>query len=787
MLALGDGWTVDCEEGASTYLGVMADVEPVRRIVRIQADATLSHGSDVFRIRLNQVQHAQSQFQWRGLRLSEAQGRHVFRSNALPSLYRLDGERLSRVPTTDQEWRRVGEVAAVTPKTAIGPLEVRVLSQGELLARSRVTLLPPAAKIVYQPGDTIHSAQVRFVDWGEVDVFIESTDAVRASADNEVPSNEIAFDLFAAQEPPAHVRAMVQWRGAGSRTALPLQLPFPVTGGRFIDANGAVVVRTRRLTIQDLPGLRVQVFDANPNHARRYALEFTAGIGAMAVVEKISIFLEQDRTEIRLFEHQRRIENLMSHFDQLDISVSISLLSAGSVAAQIGVSRYSAVLEFDADSIRVKLDEQAGISITALHGVEVMACSTKAMGSAPSPLAVQANDDGQGVRWNSADLSEEAGPWLIYPARTSSLQFRPSIFLKPPGTNAVVPSSVMPMDLLEENEHRAPVTLGEAMGLPTKSERWSALHQVLTAMDEEMEHPAWDELRNVWKELGHLPLAALDLWRVMGRHSQAMLSMILRIDFGAEDLALLLRRLRNEIGWTPELTTRKELAASVDAQRRRWAAKLPEDVVLQKHLLSLNRAFEVLVAEFPSVQPMVDWAYFQAGGDPSSCVIEVSRPSRQLAKERLGSIWEGQESLVNTQLLLLNSGKESWPGRDLFERALAAFQAACDRRFLRAVEPYGRGLFWPNISDHKCVVANLPMLCALWSLTGAPRTFWGDASNRRDLRLVRDFDLVWFEQAYRQSWLALMTMPEISTLLMPVAPPRTSAHRVSNAASLPQS
>lgn len=97
----------------------------------------------------------------------------------------------------------------------------------------------------------------------------------------------------------------------------------------------------------------------------------------------------------------------------------------------------------------------------------------------------------------------------------------------------------------------------------------------------------------------------------------------------------------------------------------------------------------------------------------------------------------------------------------------------CPPTYGRTLEPHLERLFWsfgawknyfgrqfsPNaLPDFKFSAANLPMVCALWSTTSTSRQWWGDAHRRLALRQIRDFDPVWFEQAYRQACKALMSI-----------------------------
>jgi hypothetical protein len=168
---------------------------------------------------------------------------------------------------------------------------------------------------------------------------------------------------------------------------------------------------------------------------------------------------------------------------------------------------------------------------------------------------------------------------------------------------------------------------------------------------------------------------------------------------------------------------------------------------------------------------LLDAVLLAATGQASALLLEVARLR---TGDLLKSLWDGAESLVNSQLFLVNSDRGDWPCRDFVERlALPALLQDCPPSLGGALAPHLDKLFWSfgawkgyfgrqfsvNAQpDFKFSAANLPVLCALWSATSTSRQWWSDPHHRLALRQIRDFDPVWFEQAYRHACKALMSI-----------------------------
>jgi hypothetical protein len=159
---------------------------------------------------------------------------------------------------------------------------------------------------------------------------------------------------------------------------------------------------------------------------------------------------------------------------------------------------------------------------------------------------------------------------------------------------------------------------------------------------------------------------------------------------------------------------------------------------------------------------LIDTVVFAATDTMSPLLTELAMSrSRDASNIFIRQLWDGGNSLVNSQLFLVNADREisAWPGRDfVLEHAWPAFVKTCSNTNQQKLLPYFSKLFWPQPQDRKFSVANLPVLCALWAATSTSRQWWSDPRSRLALKQIRDFDPIWFEQAYRQAFKVCMSI-----------------------------
>lgn len=762
-VALPTGWSIETDaiSPAEDVGELMRLSGSARRVFHLGSDARLSLDDLQYRVRLKQVSHAAQIYQWKGMRLPEAKGRAVFRDRQAPRLYRTAELTLVKVPTSDQEWRRRGAQDLVTPKEAYGPVEVRILDDGELLARHRIFVLKPDARIEYTSGEVLGTGAVRFVNWGLIELAAESLVGVSAKVSTS-GSTTTCIELSSAVAPPAEIRVRIRWPGTPGE--LSLVLPYPVSGGRFLRASGAVAQPDEPVPLRDLIGMRLQVFDTNPARPQRYALQLSLGKGGRQVSTQYPIKLDAGgRAEVRLLEYQRQIESLLGLFDDLDATVTAALSVGGHGTTRIQVRRYAASLERGENSVSLSESSKALLSERDLIFTRALASPLTLQGGVVHELPPFESGGAHAGAWDTSGLDLKQSPWLIYPAEDSAVMFRPLAWALPADPE---------LDSAAVDPGAVPASLDEAMLEPHPLGRWKQMHAVMLSMSEDLQHVSWPMLDAAWQTFHHLPLTALDVWRVVAKQPKAVLAFLLRSELPDADLAEALRRFRNETGWVPELTTIADLSAVSRALWRFWSAQgLAPERARTYFNEELERRFNLLAAEIPSLEPFLDAVLLAATGQASALLLEVARLR---TGDLLKRLWDGADSLVNSQLLLVNSDRGDWPCRDFVERlAIPALLQNCPPSLGGVLAPHLDKLFWSfgawkgyfgrqfSVTaqpDFKFSAANLPVLCALWSATSTSRQWWSDPHHRLALRQIRDFDPVWFEQAYRHACKALMSI-----------------------------
>jgi len=744
LVVLPEGWNIETEGNQAQRLGSLANIGSGRAVYRIDGDFQISQPGLSYRVRLGQSLEAGEAYQWSGRRLPEANGKPVFRGG-MPALYRVVEDELDKVPLSSQEWRRQGSNAVVTPKDARGPIDVLVHSGDEVLGRQRIVILPPDARIEYVSGD-VGTGIVRFVGWGNVEIAVSPQPGLRADVTAAGDRYEIA--LRADGVPPAEFRVLLHWPGCSVEQ--PLWLAFPVTGGRFVRSQGGIVKSGDRISIRDLIGTRLQVFDTNPSNPKSYALLLAIGSGTREVSLRYPVPLDiSGRAELRLIDYQRTIESLLGMTDELDGAVSVQLIVGQSPTAEFFVARYAIALEREGDDLRLKANDLAALTPDILEQATVFANPLVADLAEPKQLDQVRSEGVLAGTWDAGVLVSEGNPWFIYPSPESSLQFRPLIWIATGGEHDSMVSAV------------APCVLADAMLEPDPMIRRDRVHHVVRDMSRDLKHPSWPLVNRLWERFHHLPLPALDVWRMVAKRPKAVLATLLRLDLNSAAVAEAARRFRDEVGWIPELTSVSDIREAVARHWDYWSGQLPGSAAKTVFLADVEARLLALGREIPSINLPVDLVLFEITGTASENLQAIWNVCDVNSDVRVRNLWQGQESVGNSLLFLVNAGRERWPERGLFESAFEAYAQTLDATSARRLEPHMRRLFWFHPSDFKFSVANLPMLCALWSATSAKRTYWSAAGHRLALKRVRDFDPVWFEQAFRHAFAALLTIDGI--------------------------
>lgn len=749
LVVLPAGWEIGSESAVSP-LGAMVDIVPARTIVRIDDSCTLKSGDLTYQLRLKQTSDQPLLLQWSGNRIAEAAGKLVFKANDRLRLYKSIDERLVSVPAVDQVWRRPGTGETLTLREARGPVEVRVIEAGETVSRQRIFVLPPDARIAYQTDpDHLGSATIRFENWGHAEFGVEPRPDMTSQTLRKAVGVEI--QLEARGDPPGSVRVLAHWPECP--TELVMELPYPATGGRFVRGDGEPFSSGQCIGVEDLPGARLRVFDTNPARPNSYTLQLGLQGGRTEHQVKFPIRLDSTgHAEVRLIDYQRNIVSLLGMTDQLDAAVVIRLLMAGQPASEIQIARFVASLLRDAECVSLHTSDLSTFPLEKLRTAEVFARPLVIRDADQRKLPPQESEGMPTGNWLATELDARGNPWMIYPGPDSALQFRPMVWIAEeaeasPNFAAVGKTSEI-------------CPLAQAMLLPEPDARWNALHDVVKIMGGDAGHTSWPLALAQWSAFRHLPLPALDLWRMVARQPRAVITLLMNAGLPEGDVPVLVRRFRDEVGWWPELTSLNDWHEALKGLWAVWSVQLPPNLAKPIFLDHVASRFGVLRSEFPGLEILLDLVEFELTGSPSDALDAIWSVCDIHSDVLIRVLWQGQDSIGNRQLLQVNTDRDDgdWCEHKLMENTAKAFASAIDPQRMGKLHPRLKFLFKDDIHPKRLAIANMPMLCALWATLSVSKTFWIDTSHRVSLRRVRDFDPVWFEQGYRHAVAALLTI-----------------------------
>lgn len=728
-VALPAGWRATSESSDNTVerVGILrVDGVPDMELVVVSGSIHVDNENERFYIRSGQSTKLTEALSWEGKRLAWQPKRYPAFCG-VPKLRRIaeDGSQ-SNVPSTDITWKSAGGTRATLSAHAIqGLVDAVVMQGGEIQTRTRMLIVSDSARIDFKSGRDFNSGALNFRGFGDMQPAVLSAGVTGAS---ESHAGAWTLNLSTNGTPPESVNIGLM---RGNQEVI-FNLPFPSTGGRFFDERGQVMRDREQLSLRDLAGCRLRIFDQNPDSPKRYSLCLTLSCSdrnARTLEEEISLKLSASGVaEFRLIDVHRNIETMLSFSDELDAKVRLSLAISDRVDSCIEVSRYAAHLEHTeqgllslatAGLLRVRMD--------ALNSVRLMAAPLLHVGNDPQALEQLTSEGVLTATWRTSTLSAERGPWLIYPAAESSLGVRPLLWC--------------PQSPELKNEASQ---LAMAMAEPDATTRLAAISVALQAASENYADGSWDLVDYLSRTFAHLPLSTLDVFRVLVSEPAHVVAFSLRTE---GDFETLCRRLGTELGFVWELTSPDDWSMAVKRLETYYAHRLPAESLATIFPMLLKDRCEKLANALPSMSLMLEIACVAGGCAPSSYYTELWRHGRDIATETCRSLWKGESSLVQS-VLLRGHDEQRWPDQNFWQKVLQALDERLAVSAKPGVHRYLHDLVWQEHEDFKMSVASMPVICALWTTTETQTTWWQDINHRQTLRRIRAFDPEWFKQAY---------------------------------------
>jgi hypothetical protein len=704
LVALPAGWDIQPIEGSEASACGRLD-SPDRELLLVRGVVVAHDGSGLScRIRTGHAGSAEDSYEWRGQRMWLELQSPTMAFKGLPNLYRINQEGAFHKVDGNLDWSVIGAPGA-DDMQPIGPIAIRYPATGEVKQRARLVALPDNAALSTVSRDAT-SGDVLLDNWEATAVRVR-TNGVRYESRRVNGTLMLSLSVAQGTRTPERVEIEVFWRQSGIPARL--TVPFPGRGVRAFDASGTELRSGSLLSAEQLAGLRLSILRDGGN--AHMMLLIAARHGGSHRSYKLHALPGALSVEIRVQDYATDVQHLLSTDDSPDARVRIALQLGGSDAYWLDVARYAVQLTRNNSEVELGYASFATLTPEVISSLPVMSLRLERPGDEAIRLTSRTSEGVPTGSWAFAPEAREPGCWLIYPAPDAQLRFRPMLWTIPGGAESVSP-------------------LGQAIGIVDQKEREAALDAVIDMLAADFLEPCWIEVERLAGQIGHLPLATLDIWRRFARSSKGMAAMAIR--FGTLPSGFL-DRFDQELPFAWEAVPFEAWTRAMEYLHNQCTGGFGEDVgaqILRTHL-------DARIKDIAAVHGALDYLL----GIASASHISEARqqlPALRHVGGRAGQVlFEGE----NSRLMRLRQlhADDVWPTgfNEILNQARNQAEVA---RFL-----------CPQAIGYPDGVINMPLLLA--AQVGANQTdrWFEDGAAIHALREHRAFDPEWFGEAYNST------------------------------------
>ncbi|TAL51561.1 MAG: hypothetical protein EPN89_03285 [Methylovulum sp.] len=524
------------------------------------------------------------------------------------------------------------------------------------------------------------------------------------------------IDLFAEQTPPSQVRVTLRWQGMVEMVTL--TLPFPARGGQVINANGNRQSANQPLFQDQLHGIRLRLFNEQPDCKRHLQIEFRLKDNGLDEVRDVYFRDELERKgaviELAVIDYLDWIKTLLAVSTNLDSYMQLVIYENGSELLRTKIGRYPFSLERNLAQGMVELSayDHARLSCDTLDGIELMAMRLSQPEQEQIRLEQRVSEHAMTGSWLFYPEKKVAEPWLIYPAKTSSVPLRPILWAVDyePGNSYHLEGEIS--------------TLHKAVKMGQTQARHDAIKNILEQMCLDFSHSGWDYLRQLWRHCPHLPLSSFDVWTIAVADTRLLTALVLQMDTAFS------QKLSEELPVLWELVPLHDWQAVFVGYRQHLQQQgmEPADAneILTMRITKLSNIAQTLdVVEKLLKQSLLG-------------ITDQDLQIKYLPLAQLGGMIDQERQALDRRQAQADS---NWP-TFLKTELLSAWQE------LKPVQHFGLEL--NQIAEHHHAVVMLPILLASYCAeTCVPESWPGNATVIFKIKRLKAFDEEWFNTVFK--------------------------------------
>lgn len=448
---------------------------------------------------------------WRGNTFNEISSSApglIFRGK--PSLYIEQEGRYESIPSHEIYVRRYNSNEDVQLNRLSAPDMGRLIRRkGEQrLSSIHAIILPENAAIKHVHGKGLFDGEIHFVNWKNLPVCCETESISLISTFDKIKNTLIVKLTCNAEKPIYSVRLCFQWPQKEHK----ITLPFPGYGVALLNNKQEIIDTGSVLTLRDLMGCRALLMSANEAERWTIRLSTQSNLNTTPALSQDLYYL--GTKEIRLFELIPIIRQMLSCSSKLDSNIKLEIINAHKVKKCIYVGNYSTEIRLHTMKQMISISDGTKDIFPDNEIADGLLCAF--------PLAKPEHDAiklplhcSEGVftgNWLTQLPTTATGPWLIYAAKDSMMQSRPTVIASSP----LLPANLSP--------------LRQAFCESNQETRINTLRNTLQNMANNVEHEDWETLDLIINKLDHLPLLSLDIYLALSREPAALAMAVLLID-----------------------------------------------------------------------------------------------------------------------------------------------------------------------------------------------------------------------------------------------------------------
>ncbi len=433
------------------------------------------------------------------------------------------------------------QVARLEALPSAGSFKVEVLGEGQrVVARRTLGILPRDLAISALPASSQAPARLVIRSEAALEVCV-LTPRLHARVDQGGLETRVYLDP--GRQAPAFMQLDI--RDVRSPKGVVIRLPYPEEGAQLLKADGEPLAGNG-LTLKDVLGTTLNL-TSPPDVARTFCVSLELMGQTTQLKRQYHYHVKKKTTEVSLYSFYDDMLSLLSVSAEQDATLRCRI-ETSQLHKQFYIYRYQAAIRFiNQYQEFFELVDHANKSLMdRSEGVTVMAMPLANPESTPVAILPSSSN---GVVTGFYELPEalrQDGPWLLYPAENASVNFRPAIHMPDPAACQVSDDTEI-------------CTLHAAARYYHPQHCTRAFDGVLDTMARDFFHSGWGYMAELKANYSHLPLSALESWKYLARHPEAMALATFRLEI-TPDFA---QRLAHELAVIWEVITVAQWQAAV--------------------------------------------------------------------------------------------------------------------------------------------------------------------------------------------------------------------------------